>query len=391
MTAASQSARQSAEDVLPVLRRHAAEVDAAARFPTESVAALRECGLFGLLAPVEFGGLGGDLGDMIAVADRLAGGCLSTAMIWAMHCQQVDAVVRFGSAEMRENLLRRVAKGDLYLASVTTETGKGGHLLSAQAALTADADMLRIARTAPVVTGGDYADGFLITMRADVEARDGQVSLVFADRSQLALEPSSGWNPLGMRGTHSVGLTISGDVPASQVVGPAGGFREVAVESMIPAGHLGWSACWLGAARSGLADFIALLRSPKRPRGVDLQSDLVAERLARTRIDLELASAYLHRMCDEVLACRRAGASLDTPATQIHLNTLKVVAAEHSYSAVDRLVQLAGLSLGYMKDAAIPLERHLRDLRSAALNNSNDRLLAVTGKLALLDRGVRLA
>jgi acyl-CoA dehydrogenase len=58
---------------------------------------------------------------------------------------------------------------------------------------------------------------------------------------------------------------------------------------------------------------------------------------------------------------------------------------------VDRLVQFAGLSRGYARNSPMPLERAFRDLRSASLNYSNDRLLTAIGSLQALDRPVRLA
>ncbi|MER6528166.1 AMP-binding protein [Streptomyces sp. NPDC001508] len=48
-----------------------------------------------------------------------------------------------------------------------------------------------------------------------------------------------------------------------------------------------------------------------------------------------------------------------------------------------------GMRHGYLKDSPTGLERALRDLRSASLNYSNDRLHLVDGKLALLDPEVR--
>jgi acyl-CoA dehydrogenase len=235
---------------LPVLSKYAAEADLAAAFPVESVQALRDGGLLGLLVPTQYGGLGGDLGDLVDVAQVLAGGCLSTAMIWAMHCQQVDCLVRYATPRLREELLPRIARGETYLASVTTEPGKGGHLLSAVAALQdGGGDLLTVERDAPIVTGGEYAEGFLVTMRAATEASDRQVSLVYLDRSQARVESRGEWDSLGMRATRSVGMRLSGQVPPHQIVGAPGDFRTVAVESMIPAGHLAWAACWLGAAR----------------------------------------------------------------------------------------------------------------------------------------------
>jgi acyl-CoA dehydrogenase len=387
----SQRLTDLVQAVLPVLRTHASDADASARFPVENLRALRETGLLGLLVPAEHGGLGGGLTDLVDIAQELAAECLSTAMIWAMHCQQVDPLVRYAGPRLRDRLLPRIAGGTAYLASVTTEPGKGGHLLTAVAPARTDGEQLWLERDAPVVTGGEVADGFLITMRAAEEAREDQLTLVYADRDQLDVSLRSGWETLGMRGTASVGMRLTGSVPVWQAVGEPGGFRTVALESLAPVGHLAWAGCWLGAARGAFARLVALIRSPDRPRSLNITSDLFAERLARIRIDLEVVSAYLRTVCDEVVACREEGATLDVPAIQIHLNTLKVVAAERTFSAIDHMVQLAGLSLGYRRDAAVPLERHFRDLRSASLNYANDRLLVANGALALLDRSVRLA
>jgi acyl-CoA dehydrogenase len=382
---------ESAWQMVPLLREHADRVDRDARFPLESMQALRDNGLLGLLVPRAEGGLGGDLDDLVEVARILAGACLSTALIWAMHCQQVDVLCRFAGPRLRQWLLPRIAAGEIYLGSVTTEPGKGGHLLTGVAPLAGDGDGLRIAREGPVVTGGEEADGFLVTMRASEDAADTQVTLVYADRGQLGVTVRNGWDSLGMRGTRSVALRLDGAVADWQVVGEPGQFRTIALESMAPVGHLAWAACWLGAAQGGLADLVSLIRSPARPARLDLRSELVAERIARARIDLELVSAYLRQVCDEVQAHRGRHDSLGTPAVQIHLNTLKIVAAERTFLAVDRLVELAGMSLGYLKDAPIPLERRFRDLRSASLNYANDRLLVATGGLTLQDRGVGLA
>lgn len=381
----------AAESVVPVLREHAGSVDAAARFPDESVAALRGSGLLGLLVPVEHGGMGGDLRDLLTVGRVLGSACLSTAMIWAMHCQQVDALVRHANPRLRGEVLPQIAAGEVYLASVTTEPAKGGHLLTAVAALRDTGETFRLERDAPIVTGGLHADGYLVTMRADEDATRQSVTLVYVDRKDLVYDTSGTWDPLGMRGTHSVGMRLTASVAPHQVVGEAGEFRAIAVESMIAVGHLGWAACWLGAAQGAVREVVRLIGSSRRPGSVDPNSDLFRERLARVRMDLELVSAYVERTAAEVEERRRDGASIDEPATQIHLNTVKVAAAELTFGAVNRLIQAVGMSTGYLRTSRIPLERIFRDLRSASLNNSDDRLLAATGTLALLDRAVRLA
>ncbi|MEV0232213.1 acyl-CoA dehydrogenase family protein [Nonomuraea sp. NPDC050786] len=380
-----------AGDVVPVLAEHAARVDAAACFPEAAMKALRASGLLGLLVPAEHGGLGGDLDDLVAVAQTLASGCLSTAMIWAMHCQQVDALVRHAAPQLLAALLPRIAVGEVYIASVTTEPAKGGNLLTAVSPLRDAGDLIQVERDAPVVTGGEHADGFLITMRAAESSSEHKVTLVYVGRDQLTSETYGTWDPLGMRGTHSISMRLSGAVPSHQIVGEPGEFRAVAIDSLIPVGHVGWAACWLGAAKAGLSDVVRHIGSTKRPPSLHPSSDLVRERLARIRMDLEMVSAYLHSVTGEVLSHRRDGRSLDSPPVQIHLNTVKVAAAELTFRAVHHLVQLAGMATGYLRASPIPLERHFRDLRSASLNNADDRLLTAIGGLTLLDRSVKLA
>ncbi|ATL86819.1 acyl-CoA/acyl-ACP dehydrogenase [Streptomyces samsunensis] len=385
----SDSFHDTALTVVNVLRKYAAEVDDRARFPVESFAALRETGLLGLVVPAEYGGGDAGLDAYVDVAQVLGGGCLSTALAWIMHCQQTDAIARFGGPELRERVLPRVARGELYIASVTTERGKGGHLLSAEAPLSVRDGRLRIERDAPVVTGASVAEGFLITMRESADLPARAVSLVYADREALSVTETGEWDTLGMRGTQSLGVRLSGEVAADQVVGGPGGFREVAVESVIPMAHLGWSACWLGAARAALSELVTGVRGPGR-RGPDTDSELVRERLARIRIDLELTSGYLHRVQQEVSAARAENRSLGETVVQIHLNTLKVAASELTYQAADRMMQFAGLAAGYSKTSPLPVERTFRDLRAASLNYANDRLLTATGSLMLLDRSVVL-
>ncbi|MFE3502654.1 acyl-CoA dehydrogenase family protein [Kitasatospora sp. NPDC059146] len=384
MTAA---AAELVAGILPVLREQAAESDRRAAFPAASLETLREHRLLSLTVPQEYGGSGASTRLWTEVAQELAGACLSTAQIWAMHVSHVDAVVRYGSAELKADLLTRIGTEELFIASVTSEQGRGASLFTAHSPLVPDGDRVGIDRIAPVVTGGAHADGYLISMRAGAEASEHEVSLVYADRADLELATTGEWNALGMRATESVGMVIKGSAPARNVIGGSGRFADVARESMIPVSHLAWAACWLGAARGALSELVRFLWKSGRAEGA---SDLFHERLARIRVDLELASAYLTRVREEVDLARAEGRSLAHPRTQLQLNALKVATSDLAFRAVDNMVQLGGLRLGYLQDAPIPLERHFRDLRSASLTHANDGLRVGIGALSLLDRSVTL-
>lgn len=382
---AAVSARAAA--VAQVAAEHASGCDERAEFPAAALSALRDSGLMGLLIPPEYGGLGGSLRELADVAAVLAGSCLSTALIWAMHCQQAFTIAGYAVPALKRRLLPRIAAGDVYLASVTTEYAKGGHLLSCHSPLVSDGEWVTIRRDAPVVTGGERAGGFLILMQAPLPSTPSAVTLVYADREQLQATPSGGWNPMGMRATRSIAMKLSGRVPSDQIIGGQGGFRPIAVSTFIPAGHIGWAAAWLGAAAAALRGIVAAARTPAGRRQLKADSDSFRHQLARIRIDLDLVGSLLQRVIAEL---ERPGTDIETADCQLRLNGLKVAASELSFSAVDRMIQLSGLRSGYLRDSPLHLERTFRDLRSASLNYANERLLSANGLLTLMDRHVRL-
>ncbi|GHG14382.1 MULTISPECIES: acyl-CoA dehydrogenase family protein [Amycolatopsis] len=371
-------------EVAATAREHAEATDRDAAFPVAALDALRRTRLLGLTVPREYGGMGKSVPDLLAVAGALSRECMSVGMIFAMHCQQVAAVVDHGSEQLRADVLPRVSSGAVYLASVTTEAGSGGHLLSSDSELVRDRSVLRVERFAPVVTGGAYADGFLITMRAPDSASPAAVSLVYADRSQVEAVVTGPWQPMGMRATHSVPMKIVGELPDRQVVGAHGQFREIALRTFGPLAHLGWASCWLGTADGALARTVRLLRAERGRR--NLSSDLLLRRLSRVRQRLDTVHALIQHASQVWLA--RPDDVVESPS-QLLLNAVKITSSEQCLAAVDELVELVGLRHGYLRDSALRLERALRDLRSATLNYSNDRLHAAGGALVLMDRDVQ--
>jgi acyl-CoA dehydrogenase len=375
---------QRVAEVRAVIAEHCADTDREARFPVEALQAMRDSGLLGLVVPAP-DGLGGGLAETVRVSEALARECMSAGMVFAMHCQQVATLVRHTGEGFADGLLARVARGEVYLASVTTEAGKGGHLMSSESALSSGDGVLRIERFAPVVTGGAYADGFLITMQSPGATTPGQVSLVYADRDQLDLTVAGGWDPLGMRATHSIPMRITGEVPGSQVVGEHGKFPDMAVSVFAPYAHLGWSACWLGTASGALSRVVRELRADRKRR--DLKSDLLLHRLSRVRERLD----GVHALIQHGIRVLDGGADPRSNSVQLLLNTVKLTASEQCLAAVDDLVELMGLRHGYLRNSPLALERALRDLRSASLNYANDRLRAADGALVLMDPEVRFA
>ncbi len=360
----------------------AAAIDADGDPDGTGIRLLRDHGLMDYLVPAEYGGTGGTVAGMLAVAEELGGHCLGLAVLWVMHCQQVAIIAEYAAEPLREDVLRAVAGKQLFLGSVTTEAGKGGHVMTARAALERGDGVIRFRREAPVVSGGAHADAYLITMRRAEDTADDDVVLVYCPRSAVELTVLGPLDMLGMRGTSNASLSIGVEVPRDHLIDPAGGFPRIATRTMAPLAHLGWSAAWVGAARAALRHVVAAVRgSGEGPR--IRRTDEVLDRLAQVRRRVDTAEAMVLAGLREYE--RRSGGELDHPAFQILVNNVKVVASEQTYAAVDELLELAGLGLGYRRGPGLLLERVFRDLRSASLMYSNQRLVRASGKLSMVD------
>ena len=365
-----------------VLGPSARAVDAENRFPHESVAALRSAGLLGYFVPPALGGVGGDLATYGRIASILGEQCLSTAMIWVMHAHQTAVLVDHGGPAA-ESVLADIASNGRLLASVTSEYGKGGEVLRAEAPLVAEGDRLRLRRPAPMVSYGREASYYLVTMRSDASRPPTDVSLVLVAATDGTIDSRGEWNAMGLRGTQSVPMSFDVVVDRERVIGES--FRHAAVMTLIPAAQIGWSAAWLGGARGAFKRLVAFERERRSPK---LTSALFLTRLARQRVSLDLVQSLLDQVTDRLDRLREAEAPLaayEDITHSIAINNLKIAGSALPFEVADELVELAGVSRGYLADDPAGLERVFRDLRAATLMFSNERLLRTNGKLILVE------
>jgi len=185
------------------------EVDRDARFPKESIEALRAEGLLSALVPTHLGGGGATLGEVAQIVGVLGRQCATTAMVYAMHQIQVACLVRHGGNLFFTDFLREEVVGkQALLASATTEAGIGGDVRSSYCAVESADGTFRLTKQAPVISYGQYADAVLTTARRAVDSPPSDQVLVLCRRPNLSLEPVGEWDTLGFRGTCSLGFTL---------------------------------------------------------------------------------------------------------------------------------------------------------------------------------------
>lgn len=375
---AGESLAERAAAAVKAAADHAETVDREGRFPREAVEALKSARLLGAMAPPELGGDGASLAEISALCTTLGSACASTGMIFAMHQINMANVLdcAMDSAWHREFIARSVHE-QLLFASATTEAGVGGDLRHSICAVEPQGERFTLAKAAPVISYGEYADAIFATARRDPDAPSSDQVLAVLLRDQYELERVSTWDALGMRGTCSHGYRLKAEAPAEQILPKA--FADIAAESMVAVSHLLWSSVWCGIAADALGRAHAFVASEARkshgapPPG--------AARLADAYGRFRLLEASIKDRLVEWETARRA----PTLSISLTMNALKVSVSAGALGVVDEALMICGLQ-GYKNGGPYSLGRHLRDVHSARLMIGNDRILASTGQMLLIQR-----
>lgn len=357
---------------------HADDVDRSARFPAETIGALKASGALGSLVPAALGGGGQSLGQACAAVLALGRQCASSAMVLAMHHLQVACLVRHGRSQELRSLLSEVASRQLLLASATTEAGIGGRLRESSCAVHASADRFELEKHAPVISYGAYADAVLTTARRTPDSPPGDQVLVACVKPGLSLEQVGEWDTLGLRGTCSSGFVLRATGSTSMILDDP--FADIASTTMLPCSHILWSHVWLGIASAAMEKAGAFVRRKARQEPGVLPPG--ARRLAELHVEYQqlegLVVTTLARY-DDTAAGRRA----DTMGDTIALNALKVGTSKLVVDVVAGALGICGMD-GYREGTPYSLGRLLRDAHSAALMVSNDRILGDNAQLLLI-------
>lgn len=353
------------------------DVDAAARFPEETLGACRQAKLMSALIPEELGGWGAPISEVAEGVAVLARHCASSAMILAMHHLQVACLVRHGDSSAIRRFVGEVARRQLLLASATTEINIGGQLRTSSCAVETSGGRFRLEKQAPVISYGDQADAVLVTARRHPEAVPSDQVLVICSPPEMELEAITSWDTLGMRGTCSSGFKIRAEGPVERILPQP--FSAIADRTMLPVSHILWASVWLGIG----ADATRRARSHvqaaahKSPGSTPLGATALAELVARYRQMKALVRGAIDRYEEQ--------GTMGSLGDALASNSLKIAAATDVVDIVTRAMAVCGMH-GYRNDSRYSVARHLRDAHGAVVMVSNDRILADNAHLLLMDR-----
>jgi isovaleryl-CoA dehydrogenase len=361
-----------------VLAPRAHEIDRDAIWPADSLRALGDAGLMGLLAPRASGGEGQGLLGLVAVTEALGRACSSTAMCFGMHCVGTAAIAAKATEHQREHYLAAIARGRHVTSLALSEPATGSHLYFSETELRREGDAYVVDGTKTFVTNGGHADSYVIsTMASDPEAKLGEFSCLIVDASSEGLTWQEPWRGFGMRGNASRGFRLDNvHVPERNLLGEEGDQAWYVFEVVTPYFLMAMSAVYLGIARAALDLTIEHLKTRRTP---DTNGTLSAV----PELQLELAE-----MWSAVTACRhlvhdaaRRGDEGD-PEALPSLYMSKAAAAEMVVAVTNQAMTLSG-GIAYRENA--DLARLLRDARASHVMAPTTHMLKQWTARTLLD------
>jgi acyl-CoA dehydrogenase len=366
---------------------NAEDVDRNARFPVESIDALKDGGALSAFVPTELGGGGVSFEAIAAACFELGKRCGASAMVFAMHQIQVVTIVRhLEPGGWFESYLRDIVSEQRLVASVTSEVGTGGDMARSVAGIKENSDGSRsFTKEAPTVSYGNYADDLLVTVRRSEDAEPGEQVLALALKDQISLEQKGTWDPLGMRGTCSPGYVVSATFAPEQVIPTP--FSKAMPESMVPVSHILWSHLWLGIATDAFDRSRAFVRASAKRKPGELPP--TAARLSHLLSELSLLRAEVSSALHEfVEASAEPGRPrLSTMAVVLRFNNLKIAASEQAPRVCQGAMAVCGI-VGFKNDTPFSVGRHLRDTMSASLMVANERIHQTNAQLLLIAKDV---
>ena len=359
-------------EVAPLAR----DADATGIFPLALVRRMGELGLLaGPLDPI-YGGSGMDYLSFALVCEELGRADSSVRGFLTVHAGLVALCIQeWGTDDQKQLYLPGLASGDLIGCYSLTELEAGSDAASMQTLAREEGDDYVLNGEKIWITNGNIADLALVFATRDPSARHRGVCafLVPTDTPGFVREKMTG-HELGHRASDHARITFRDcRLPASALLGPAGGGFKVAM-SALDRGRLGVAAGAVGVGQACLdacVDYARVRRQFGKRIG---DFEMIQADIADMAADVEAARLLVYRA-----AWLKDAGRPTTKETSI----AKLFATEAAARAAAQAVLLHG-NRGYSNE--YPVERHYRDIKGMQIYEGTSHIQRVIIARELLGR-----
>ncbi|MQA78594.1 MAG: acyl-CoA dehydrogenase [Streptosporangiales bacterium] len=359
------------KEIIPVAR----DWERAGRYPSEIVDKMRELGLFGLLVPESYGGMGADSVSFALTFEEISRGWMGIAGILGSHSVSCWMIARHGTEEQQRTYLPELATGARRTGIALTEPGAGTDLQGIATTARRDGDHYVVNGTKTWITNARYADPLPVLVKTDPAAEPAHrgMSILLVDADTPGYEVTRDIPKIGYKGPESCEVVLTDvRVHADQLLGGVEGKGMQQALSSLETGRINVASRAIGVSQRAYDEALQYARSRMafgHPIG-DFQA--VQLRIAEMATRLQAARLLTYWAASQM----DAGNRMDTET-----GMAKVFASE---TALDCALDSMRVHGGYGYSQEFEVERLYRDAPLMAIGEgTNDVLRTVIAKSLL--------
>jgi acyl-CoA dehydrogenase family member 9 len=355
--------------------------DREARQPDEFVQALRDLGLFGLIIPEEFGGLGLSNAAYARVLAQTSGHDSSISLTIGAHSSiGMKGLLLFGTDAQKARYLPRLASGAMIAAFCLTESGAGSDAAAIRTSAKRNADGSWTLDGEKIwITNGGIADFYTVFARTD--GPEGKITAFMVEAAWPGVSHGAHEDKMGIRASSTTTVAFNDvRVPAENVLGEVGKGFKVAM-GILNNGRTGLGGGAVGGMKALIRRSVAYATERRQFDRPIAEFGLVREKIAQMTVDCFAAESAVWMVAHYI----DSGCSDYSTEAAI----TKIFASEAMQRTAYEALQIAGGS-GYMRE--LPYEQYVRDARILPIfEGANEILRLFIALSALKDVGASLS
>ncbi len=368
------------EKVIPV----AQELEHADEYPSEIVEGLKELGIFGLMIPEEYGGLGESLLTYALCVEEIARGWMSVSGVINTHFIVAYMLMQHGTEEQKQKYLPRMATGEVRGAFSMSEPGLGSDVSAVSTKATKQADgSYEITGQKMWLTNGGSS-----TLVAVLTKTDEGAESVYKNMTTFLVEKTPGFgetaqgvtvpgkiDKMGYKGIDTTEMIFEGHkIGAEQILGGAPGKGFFQMMDGVEVGRVNVAARACGLAIRGFELGIAYAQQRQTFGKKIAEHQAILFRLAEMGTKVEVS----HNMMVRAARLKDTGKRMDVEA-----GMAKMVASEYANEVVEDSFRIHG-GYGYSKEYEI--ERIMREVKFMLIGEgTSDIQKMIIGRSLLKD------
>ncbi|KHL10796.1 (2S)-methylsuccinyl-CoA dehydrogenase [Mumia flava] len=337
------------KEIIPV----ATDLEHADEYPTQIVEGLKELGIFGLMIPEEYGGLGESLLTYALCVEEIARGWMSVSGVINTHFIVAYMLMQHGTEEQKQKYLPRMATGEVRGAFSMSEPALGSDVSAVSTKATKQDDgSYSITGQKMWLTNGGSSNLVAVLCKTD-EGADS----VYRNMTTFLIEKEPGFgetaqgitvpgkiDKMGYKGIDTTEMILEGHViSADQILGgePGQGFYQMM--DGVEVGRVNVGARAVGIANRAFELGIAYAQQRETFGKPIAQHQAILFRIAEMATKVETAHAMVVR------AARKKDAG---ERNDVEAGMAKMLASEYCNEVVEASFRIHG-GYGYSKEYEI--------------------------------------